>query len=265
MNITNKDNTLKIMTVLLSVMFLLIALKAAYADSVDVSHNEDYISFWLNVIWIFALYEVPFILSVYVAGPMISDAIPMFFTLGRMCMVAVKHSVKNKIKHEIHRKRHAIPQNPTEQKDKSIGSAKEQTIIELSEEIKAYVTGTFRNLLSDEQIGKLINNFSKLNTCGPFEVVEKRQLQGVFEFDLIHFAWNVCRRIHNPDTCPKIFGFASAEMIKASFPLTLKNYAVSTIKSRLKDSDIPTKFRLQIIEVDQPLVPHVFPAAEETG
>ena len=75
MNTHDKDNILKIMTVLLSVMFFLIAFKVAYADSIDVSHNEDYISFWLNVVWIFALYEVPFILSVYVAGPMISDAI----------------------------------------------------------------------------------------------------------------------------------------------------------------------------------------------
>lgn len=263
MNTHDKDNTLKIMTVLLSVIFFLIALKAVYTDYVDVSNNEDYISFWLNVVWIFALYEVPFLLSVYVAGPLVSDAMPMFLITGRKCVVAVKRSIRSKIKHEKHIRHYAISENPTNQTVKSISPSKEQTFTELSEEIRNYITGTFSNLLSDEQIGKLLDNFSKLNTCGPFEVVEKRKLQGVFEFDLIHFAWNVSRRIHNPDTCPKIFGFATAEMIKASFPLTLHNYAVSTIKSRIKDSDVTTKFRFQIIEVNRPLVPYIFPVAEE--
>ncbi len=118
--------------------------------------------------------------------------------------------------------------------------------------------------MSDEQIEKLLDNFRKLNTCGPFEVVEKQRLKDVFEFDLIHFAWNVCKRIHNPIICPKIFGFGTAELIKASFPLTLGKYAVGTIKSRLKDSDPTTKFRLKIIDTDQPLVPHVFSEMGDT-
>ncbi len=257
----DKDNTLKITIMLLSVIFFLIALKTAYAGSIESSYSDISVSLWLNVVWIFAIYEVPFLLSVYVAGPMVSDAMPMFLVIGRKCVVAVK----GKIKHEKHIRHYAISENQTKHRDESINPAKKQTIIELSEEIRSYVTETFSNLLSDEQIGKLFDNFSKLNTCGPFEVVEKRKLQDVFEFDLIHLAWNMCRRIHNPDICPKIFDFATAKLIKASFPLTLHNYAVSTIKSRLKDSDATTKFRLQIIEVGRPLVPHIFPMAEEAG
>lgn len=263
MNTTDNDNTLQIMTVLLSVMFFLIALKSAHADSGGVAYNEDSVSFWLNVAWIFAFYEMPFLLSVYVAGPMISDAMPMFLITGKKVVVAVKRNIRSKIKNEKHMGSNAFSENSIKQREKSSNMDKRQSITDLPKEIMNYTTETFSNLLSDEQIGKLLDNFKKLNTCGPFEVVEKQNLQGVFEFDLIHFAWNVCKRIHRPDICPKIFGFATAELIKASFPLTLDKYAVGTIKSRLKDSDPTTKFRLKIIETGQPLVPHIFSDTED--
>ncbi len=264
----NNDNALKTMTVLITIVFLIMAMKTAYAGNVGTSSNPGTALFWLDVAWIFTLYEAPFLLAVYVAGPMVNDAMPAMFAIGRKCAAVVKLS-RSKTVDSVNGTESLEADEISNTSDRQ-GEECEVSVVEndktaeLSEEIIGYVSGTFGNLLSDEQIEKLLGNFRKLNTCGPFEVVEKQRLKDVFEFDLIHFAWNVCKRIHRPDTCPKIFGFATAELIKASFPLTLGKYAVGTIKSRLKDSDPTTKFRLKIIDTDQPLVPHVFSEMGDT-
>lgn len=264
----NSDNTLKTMTVLITVVFLIMAMKTAYAGTVGSSCNPGSALFWLDAAWIFTLYEAPFLLAVYVAGPMVNDAMPAMFAIGRKCAAVVKLS-RSKTVDSVNGTESLEADEISITSDRQ-GEECEVSVVEndktaeLSEEIIGYVSGTFGNLLSDEQIEKLLGNFRKLNTCGPFEVVEKQRLKDVFEFDLIHFAWNVCKRIHRPDTCPKIFGFATAELIKASFPLTLGKYAVGTIKSRLKDSDPTTKFRLKIIDTDQQLVPHVFSEMGDT-
>lgn len=263
------DNTLKTMTVLITIVFLIMAMKTAYAGTNGSSSNPGTALFWLDAAWIFTLYEAPFLLAVFVAGPMVNDAMPAIFATRRKCAAVLKQNLSKTVDSgnapESLKADDIAVTCDRQGEEGEVSVVENDKTAELSEEIIGYISGTFGNLLSDEQIEKLLDNFRKLNTCGPFEVVEKRKLQGVFEFDLIHFAWNVCRRIHNPDTCPKIFGFATAEMIKASFPLTLQNYAVSTIKSRLKDSDATTKFRLQIIEVNRPLVPYIFPVPEEAG
>ncbi len=264
----NNDNALKTMTVLITIVFLIMAMKTAYAGNVGTSSNPGTALFWLDAVWIFTLYEAPFLLAVYVVGPMINDAMPAMFAIGRKCAAVVKLSRSKTVDSGNAAKSlkgDEIPDTCDRQDEESEASIVEnEKAAELTEEIIGYVSGTFGNLLSDEQIEKLLDNFRKLNTCGPFEVVEKQRLKDVFEFDLIHFAWNVCKRIHRPDICPKIFGFATAELIKASFPLTLGKYAVGTIKSRLKDSDPTTKFRLKIIDTDQPLVPHVFSEMGDT-
>ena len=264
----NNDNALKTMTVLITIVFLIMAMKTAYAGNVGTSSNPGTALFWLDAVWIFTLYEAPFLLAVYVVGPMINDAMPAMFAIGRKCAAVVKLSRSKTVgsgNTAKSLKGDEIPDTCDRQDEESEASIVEnEKAAELTEEIIGYVSGTFVNLLSDEQIENLLDNFRKLNTCGPFEVVEKQKLKDVFEFDLIHFAWNVCKRIHNPIICPKIFGFATADLIKASFPLTLGKYAVGTIKSRLKDSDPTTKFRLKIIETDQPLVPHQFSALKDT-
>ncbi len=93
------------------------------------------------------------------------------------------------------------------------------------------------------------------NAGGPYEVIEKKKLDNVLEFDLAHFAWNVCKRIYDKNTCRLKFTEATAELVKASFPLTLFNYDVDTLKQRLRDSAPTTKFRLPIIELGEELIP----------
>ncbi len=253
MDTPDKDNTLKILTALCSVMFLLIALRTAYVDF-DESTNSGL--FLLNILWIFSIYEIPFLMAIYVAGPMVTDAMPTLFEIGRNYRAAIKRHFKTETNCKS-----VITEKKSGDTQMSVSESQQPT--ELSEEITSYITKTFENLLTPEQIEKLLDNFRNLNKGKPYEVVEKKKLQGVFEFDLIHFAWNVCKRIHDPASCPKIFGFATAELVKESFPLTLQNYSLNTIKCRLKDSEATTKFRLKIIDVGQPLTPFIFPQPEE--
>lgn len=253
MDTTNKDNTLRILTVLYSVTFSLVALRTSYSVFDESPDSGNLISFFLNTLWIFSLYEIPFLMAVYVVGPMVNDAMPTLFELGRKRSTAMNSCLNNKTIQT------GNPDtNKTPVKITGTSTTEDHQITDLSEEIIGYVSKTFAKILTSYQIEKLLNNLRNINNGKPYEVVEKRKLHDVFEFDLIHFAWNVCKRIHNPDFCPKKFGFATAELIKESFPLTLQNYSVNTIKCRLKDSDATTKFRLQIIDVGQPLTPYIF-------
>lgn len=262
MDTTKKDNTLTILTVLYSVTFSLLALRTAYMDSSESAVSQDTALFWLNAVCSFVIYEIPFLLSVYLLGPMGSEAMPGIFAVGKRGVAIIRGLHREKNRHiesneavTIAAVSESLPET-TEATEISDETCCLNT--ELSEEIISYVNGTFSNILSSEQIEKLLDNFRNMNLGEAYEVVEKKKLPNVLEFDLIHFAWNVCRRIHDPNLCPKIFGAATAELIKASFPLTLQNYAESTIKCRLKDSEVNTRFRLKIIDIGQPLTPHVF-------
>ena len=77
----NSDNTLKTMTVLITVVFLIMAMKTAYAGTVGSSCNPGSALFWLDAAWIFTLYEAPFLLAVYVAGPMVNDEMQAMFAI----------------------------------------------------------------------------------------------------------------------------------------------------------------------------------------
>lgn len=85
------DNTLKTMTVLITIVFLIMAMKTAYAGTNGSSSNPGTALFWLDAAWIFTLYEAPFLLAVFVAGPMVNDAMPAIFATGRKCAAVLKH------------------------------------------------------------------------------------------------------------------------------------------------------------------------------
>ena len=53
------DNTLKTMTVLITIVFLIMAMKTAYAGTNGSSSNPGTALFWLDAAWIFTLYEAP--------------------------------------------------------------------------------------------------------------------------------------------------------------------------------------------------------------
>ena len=53
------DNTLKTMTVLITIVFLIMAMKTAYTGTNGSSSNPGTALFWLDAAWIFTLYEAP--------------------------------------------------------------------------------------------------------------------------------------------------------------------------------------------------------------
>lgn len=286
---TKKDNTLRTLTTILTVLFLLIAFRSAYANYSQTPCDGNFFLLGMNTVWIFALYEAPFLLAIYVAGPMLSEAMPDIWILGKKIWGKIRPHRSAKTVTQVKEAvisnatvRLALP--PYEQTEEHTDTHIEsQEIIdcvevedadalqevsnittELSEEIINYTYGTFENVMTTEQIEKLLDNFRNLNNGGPYEKIEKKKLKDVFEFDLAHFAWNVCRRIHDPKVCPLIFTTATAVLVKDSFPITLINYDVKTLQSRLRDSYPTTKFRLPIIELYQPLEPYYLGKSDNT-
>lgn len=259
------DNTLKILVTALSILFLLIAIKTSYPA-------DDTMDMILTISGKFLFFELILFVTIYVFGSLLSDATPGIWEY--------KVKIKNKLRAVLHKESTIQQVQLPEEQNKStqfvsndsntpinfenedeerssyeVTTTTPTNITVLSKEIINYVTRTFENIISSDLIEKLLNNFRNLNNGGPYEVIEKKKLDTVLEFDLAHFAWNVCKRIYDKNLCSLIFTVATAEMIKASFPLTLINYEIDTLKQRLRDSTIPTKFRLPIIEIGEELIP----------
>lgn len=142
----NSDNTLKTMTVLITVVFLIMAMKTAYAGTVGSSCNPGSALFWLDAAWIFTLYEAPFLLAVYVAGPMVNDAMPAMFAIGRKCAAVVKLS-RSKTVDSVNGTESLEADEISNTSDRQ-GEEGEVSVVEndktaeLSEEIIGYVSGT---------------------------------------------------------------------------------------------------------------------------
>ncbi len=259
------DNTLKILVTVSSILFLLIAIKTSYPA-------DDIWDRTLNIAGKFITYELLLFLTIYIAGPMVSEVIPGLWEYrvkAKHKLITVTHKdspcqltqlpeENDQSAEPIYNESSTlgnIEAEDIDRKGSELNTIKSKEITVLSEEIINYVTKTFENILTPENIEKLLNNFRMFNAGGPYEVIEKKKLDKVFEFDLAHFAWNVCKRIYDKNLCPLIFTIATAEMIKASFPLTLLNYETDTLKQRLRDSIPTTKFRLPIIELGEELIP----------
>lgn len=222
----------------------------------------------INIARKFVSLELLLFLLIFVIGSMLSEALPYVYKICLKASSELNHSLSKKTNRinilcthndttaiSEEQTNCVIPKDSTEINHSENKPSTTNKNKELSEEIINYVTKTFENILTQENIEKLLNNFRKLNTGDHYEVIEKKKLDNVLEFDLAHFAWNVCKRIYDKNTCLVKFTEATAEIIKASFPLTLLNYDVDTLKQRLRDSAPTTKFRLPIIELGEELVP----------
>lgn len=138
-------------------------------------------------------------------------------------------------------------------------TTKSKNITVLNEEIINYVTKTFENVISNELIEKLLNNFRNFNSGGPYEVIEKKALpEYVSQFDLWNFTWNIIARIYDKKVSREKMRDAGATLLKSSFPLTVTNDH-QTVSRKMRYFEDPSKFSLHIIEVDTELVPHKFP------
>lgn len=271
------DNTLKSFTAVMTVLFLLIALRTAYGNFNEVHDEGSSFLLVMNTIWIFTLYEAPFLLAVYVLGPMVSDGMPGLWSLMNNTWVKPKSLTGTKTVIQVnstdnlaavvnptllylpvyeHATKHTEINVDNHEIEKCVeaeaDSSQEPTniITQLSEEIINYTYGTFENVLTAEQIEKLLNNFRNLNNGEKFEVVEKRKLpDGIFQFDLLHFCWNVCIRIYSRIQCDTDFRERTAHLIKRSFPLTIKASEFS-VNKKMTNDDRP--FSIPILKSGEP-------------
>lgn len=263
------DNTLKILVTVSSILFLLIAIKTSYPA-------DDIWEMTLNIAGKFVTYELILFLTIYIAGPMLSDAIPRLWEYS----VHAKHKLRAITHKESTTQLLQLP----EENDKStqpisndcsilenlenevsdrisseLTNTKSPKITVLSEEIINYVTKTFENVISNELIEKLLNNFRNFNSGGPYEVIEKKALpEYVTQFDLWNFTWNIIARIYDKKVSREKMRDAGATLLKSSFPLTVTNDH-QTVSRKMRYFEDPSKFSLHIIEVDTELVPHKFP------
>lgn len=251
------DNTLKILVTVSSILFLLVAIKTSCpAESTG--------EMTLNIAGKFVAFELFLFIVIYVIGPMLSDAMPALWHYYP--------KIKQKFSTEIHRESSTLSvsnaknslenisnEEVTQSSSEVTATAKSRKITVLSEEIINYVTKTFENIITPEYIEKLLNNFRNLNNGGPYEVIEKKAFpEGITQYDLWNFTWNILARIYNKKISKQKMRDAGASLAKASFPLTITSDH-RTVSSKLRYFEDPANFSLHIIEVDCKLEPHQFP------
>ena len=127
---------------------------------------------------------------------------------------------------------------------------------EIPDEIVVYTNNTFENILHSDQIDKLFSNLKNFNNGEKFEVIEKEVLPDyIFQFDILHFVWNICKRIYVKKHAKFKFRDRAAEFAKLSFPLTVTS-TLESIGSTMTNDD--KTHSLPIIKPGNPLVPHDF-------
>ena len=270
----SKDNTLEIFTVLMTVMFLLIAFKYAYVRFCEGPSEGDFFLLTMNTVWIFAIYEIPFIIAIYSGGSLLSEAMPGIWAYGKSICIKIRSFCSAKTVNPDNKKTAVLLTFPVHEQETQLqvknvnnpvnGNYDEATnsdslqevssvITVLSDEIVNYTYGSFGDVMTKEQIEKFLDNFRNLNNGGAFEVIEKIKLpEGVLLFDLFHFCWNVCKRIYLDEQCNTDFRDRTALLIKSSFPLTVKS-SLRTINKTMTNDDKP--YSIPVIKLGKPLDP----------
>lgn len=267
------DNTLKILVTVSSILFLLIAIKTSYPA-------DDVWDMTLNIAGKFVIYELILFLTIYIAGPMLSDAIPglwEYSVKAKHKLMAVNHKelTTQLVQHPDENNQSAQPisnesstleyfeDDDINRYGSELTTTKSKKITVLNEDIINYVTKTFENIISNELIEKLLNNFRNLNNGGPYDVIEKKVLpEGITQYDLWNFTWNITARIYDKKVSLEKMRDAGATLLKCSFPLTVTNDH-QTVSRRMRYFDDRSKYSLPIIELGTELVPHKFPMISE--
>lgn len=118
-------------------------------------------------------------------------------------------------------------------------------------DILSYSSLTFERHLSEEQIQVLCNNIQQLAKGKDVSDDITVRLDGVTSNDLYHFGWNIGKRL-------KKSNIQIAWFLKDTFKIMFSDVAVDTIQTKLAIKE--GTFTLKLIPLDQPLIPHVFPA-----
>lgn len=121
----------------------------------------------------------------------------------------------------------------------------------IMDDILSYSSLTFERHLSENQIQVLCNNIQQLANGKDVSDDITVKLDGVTSNDLYHFGWNIGKRL-------KRSNIQIAWFLKDTFKIMFSDVAVDTIQTKLAIKE--GTFTLKLIPLDQPLIPHVFPA-----
>lgn len=121
----------------------------------------------------------------------------------------------------------------------------------IMDDILSYSSLTFERHLSENQIQVLCNNIQQLAKGKDVSDDITVKLDGVTSNDLYHFGWNIGKRL-------KRSNIQIAWFLKDTFKIMFSDVAVDTIQTKLAIKE--GTFTLKLIPLDQPLIPHVFPA-----
>lgn len=264
------DNTLRILVTVLSILFLLIAIKTSYpAESISIMT--------VNIAGKFVTYELILFSAIYVAGPMISEAMPGIWDktrklLRKQCCnhlpepTIIKSQNGNSSSHlllpsctlpenDIRIQKSTLSNNMDEEDEDDSDTMVMEDII--SDEIIEYTYKTFENILTTDQIEKILYGLRNFNNGGRFEVIVKEELPDyIYQFDILHFVWNVTKRVYDKKHSKYKFRDRAAEFAKSSFPLIVTS-ALESIGSTMSNVDNRT-FSLPKIKPGKPLIPHDF-------
>ncbi len=121
----------------------------------------------------------------------------------------------------------------------------------IMDDILSYSSLTFERHLSEDQIQVLCNNIQQLAKGKDVSDYITVKLGGVTSNDLYHFGWNIGKRL-------KRSNIQIAWFLKDTFKIMFSDVAVDTIQTKLAIKE--GSFTLNLIPLDQPLIPHMFPA-----
>ena len=124
-------------------------------------------------------------------------------------------------------------------------------------EIASYTKATFQKIFTPAQIEILLNNMKELTGDENYLAVETSINRHLKSDDLLHFGWNVSKRLLSGTQ--KKLGVTTALFLKKSFPMTLNGYDIGNIPSKLRVENFKV---LPLINPPKPLVPYVFPDTE---
>lgn len=124
-------------------------------------------------------------------------------------------------------------------------------------EIASYTKATFQKIFTSAQIEILLNNMKELTGDEIYMAVESSINRHLKSDDLLHFGWNVSKRLLSGTQ--KKLGVTTALFLKMSFPMTHSGYDIGNIPSKLRVENFKV---LPLINPSEPLVPYVFPDTE---
>lgn len=186
---------------------------------------------------ILAIFHTIFVLSLVCGIGYLIYLVSAYYIVPKICVTRISYESGDE---ESNRLQPTIPIESDVNTDSGI-----------MDNILSYSSLTFGRHLSQNQIKILCNNIQHLALGKDVSDDIAVKLDGVTSNDLYHFGWNIGKRL-------KKSNIQIAWFLKSTFKVMFYDVAIDTIQTKLAIKE--GTFSLKLIPLDQPLVPHVFPA-----